>query len=64
MPFSAESNPRQISRMENGNEAEPIDVDESDAEDPIEEEQLDEYREMVQNLGVFPVSRFSRETGG
>jgi hypothetical protein len=47
--------------MENGNEVEPIDVDESDAEDPIEEEQLDEYREMVQNLGVFPVSRFGRE---
>lgn len=34
----------------------PIDVDESDDEDLIEEEQLDEYREMVENLGTFPVS--------
>lgn len=25
-------------------------------EDPIDEEQLDEYREMVDDLGAFPVS--------
>ena len=42
--------------MENRNETAPIEVDDSDDEDSIEEEQLEEYREMVQNLGVFPVS--------
>lgn len=30
--------------------------DEEEEEDIIEEEQLEEYREMVQNLGTFPVS--------
>ena len=37
----------------------PIDVESSDDdEDPIDDEQLDEYREMVEDLGVFPVSCF------
>jgi len=42
--------------MTKSNEAEPIDVDESDGEDSIDTEQLDEYREMVENLGAFAVS--------
>ena len=34
-----------------------IDVEDSDDdEDPIEEEQLEEYQEMVEQLGNFPVS--------
>jgi hypothetical protein len=47
--------------MESRDPADPIEVDESDDDDPIETEQLDEYREMVENLGAFPVRRFSRE---
>jgi hypothetical protein len=50
--------------MENTDETIPIDVDDRDDEDPIEEEQLNEYREMVENLGTFPVSRLSREVFG
>jgi hypothetical protein len=56
--ISAESNPSHFSMMESRNETGPIEVDDSDDEDSIEEEQLAEYREMVQNLGVFPVSSF------
>lgn len=37
---------------------EPIDSEEE--EDLIDEEQLDEYREMVENLGVFPVGLSKR----
>ena len=35
-----------------------IDVEDSsdDDEDPIDDEQLDEYKEMIDDLGVFPVS--------
>lgn len=44
---------------DNGEQEDPIVVDESDDdEDPIEEDQLNEYREMVGNLGVFPVRFF------
>ena len=32
-----------------------IDMEE---EDPIDDEQLDDYREMVEQLGTFPVSSF------
>ena len=41
------------------NENKPvIDADEmsEDEEDPIDDEQLDEYRELVEQLGTFPVS--------
>lgn len=34
----------------------PIDVDGSDDEDEIDEEQLTEYEEMIDQLGAFPVS--------
>lgn len=39
-----------------------IDVDamEEDEDDLIDDEQLDEYREMVDNLGTFPVSKQDR----
>jgi hypothetical protein len=39
-----------------------IDADEmsEDEEDPIDDEQLDEYRELVEQLGTFPVSGKSR----
>ena len=38
-------------------EKEVVDVDDSDEEEdePIDDEQLEEYREMVDNLGTFPV---------
>lgn len=34
----------------------PIDVDEDQDDASIDQEQLDEYREMVEQLGNFPVS--------
>ena len=48
--------------VDTGDREDPIVVDETDddEDDPIEDEQLDEYREMVRNLGVFPVSSFGR----
>ena len=43
---------------ENGNRGNPVTVDamEEDEDDLIDDEQLGEYREMVENLGTFPVS--------
>lgn len=39
----------------NGDRADPVDVDmDEDEDDLIDDEQLDEYREMVENLGTFP----------
>lgn len=39
-----------------GDHDDPIEIVETDDDDdPIEEDQLEEYREMVSNLGVFPV---------
>jgi hypothetical protein len=31
---------------------------EEDEEDPIDDDQLNDYREMVDDLGTFPVSSF------
>lgn len=42
----------------NGDRADPVDVDmDEDEDDLIDDEQLDEYREMVENLGTFPVRK-------
>lgn len=45
------------------NENSVINIDESDEEeeDPIDDEQLEEYREMVDQLGFFPVSNTHHE---
>ncbi len=39
-----------------GDHQDPIEaLDTDDEDDPIEDDQLNEYREMVSNLGIFPV---------
>ena len=37
-------------------EKEVIEIEEEDEDDRIDEEQLEEYQEMVDQLGTFPVS--------
>lgn len=45
-----------ISTMTNPLEKKTITVDDDDDDASIDEEQLEEYREMVEQLGHFPVS--------
>jgi hypothetical protein len=45
-----------IATMTNPTEKETITVDGEDDDASIDEEQLEEYREMVEQLGHFPVS--------
>jgi hypothetical protein len=45
-----------IATMPNPNEKEMITVDDEDDDASIDEEQLEDYREMVEQLGHFPVS--------
>jgi len=42
--------------MSDNEETSAIDVDDDDGSEMIEEEQLEEYREMIEQLGNFPVS--------
>ena len=43
-------------------EKEVIEIEEEDEDDRIDEEQLEEYQEMVDQLGTFPVSIVSYDT--
>jgi hypothetical protein len=45
-----------IATMTNPTNKETIHIDDDDDEASIDEEQLEEYREMVEQLGHFPVS--------
>lgn len=40
----------------------PIQPMEEEEDDRIDDEQLDEYREMVEQLGTFPVSESQHRT--
>jgi hypothetical protein len=65
LPQQASEASMSDSKMQDDGDKENDDVVdmEEDEDDPIDDEQLQEYQEMVEQLGSFPVSQFSMDGG-